>query len=67
MTPESASFLGKAGKLLDDAETLLRNDLNHAAGRTVYLAGFHAAQAFISEGTGRSVKTHKGSTRNCIG
>jgi predicted nucleotidyltransferase len=25
-----------------------------------YLAGFHAAQAFISEKTGKSVKTHKG-------
>jgi uncharacterized protein (UPF0332 family) len=31
-----------------------------AAGRTAYLAGFHAAQALISERTGRAVKTHKG-------
>ncbi len=31
-----------------------------AAGRTAYLAGIHAAQALISEKTGRAVKTHKG-------
>jgi uncharacterized protein (UPF0332 family) len=33
---------------------------NDAAGRTAYLAGFHAAQALISERTGRSVKTRGG-------
>ena len=31
-----------------------------AAGRSAYLAGFHAAQALISEKTGRAVKTHRG-------
>lgn len=31
-----------------------------AAGRAAYLAGFHAAQALISERTGRGVKTHSG-------
>jgi uncharacterized protein (UPF0332 family) len=31
-----------------------------AAGRTAYLAGFHAAQALISERAGRAVKTHRG-------
>ncbi|MGH6991125.1 MAG: HEPN domain-containing protein [Stellaceae bacterium] len=31
-----------------------------AAGRTAYLAGFHAAQASISERTGRAVETHGG-------
>jgi uncharacterized protein (UPF0332 family) len=39
---------------------MLGMKLHDAAGRTAYLAGFHAAQAFISEKTGRSVKTHKG-------
>jgi uncharacterized protein (UPF0332 family) len=39
---------------------MLAIKLNDAAGRTAYLAGFHAAQAFISEKTGKSVKTHKG-------
>jgi uncharacterized protein (UPF0332 family) len=34
--------------------------LYEAAGRTAYLAGFHAAQALISERTGKAAKTHKG-------
>jgi uncharacterized protein (UPF0332 family) len=60
VTPESGYFLGKAHKLLAEAEAVLGIGLNDAAGRTAYLAGFHAAQAFISEVAGRSVKTHKG-------
>ena len=60
MTPETAQFLAKARKLLGQAEVMLKIGLNDAAGRTAYLAGFHAAQAFISEKTGRTVKTHKG-------
>jgi uncharacterized protein (UPF0332 family) len=39
---------------------MLAINLNEAAGRTAYLAGFHAAQALISEKTGRSVKSHGG-------
>ncbi|MBV8180984.1 MAG: HEPN domain-containing protein [Mycobacterium sp.] len=31
-----------------------------AAGRDAYLAAFHAAQALISERTGRSLKSHGG-------
>ena len=34
--------------------------LNERAGRTAYLAGFHAAQALIFEIDGRAVKTHHG-------
>ena len=60
MTPETAQFLEKARRLLHDAAAMLAIDLNEAAGRTAYLAGFHAAQAFLSEQTGRTVKTHKG-------
>lgn len=60
MTPETAQFIRKANKLLLEAEAMLKIGLNDAAGRTAYLAGFHAAQAFISEKTGRAVKTHKG-------
>jgi uncharacterized protein (UPF0332 family) len=33
---------------------------HEAAGRTAYLAGFHAAQALIFEKTGRTARTHKG-------
>jgi uncharacterized protein (UPF0332 family) len=60
MTPETAQFLAKADKLLHEADAMLSINLNDAAGRTAYLAGFHAAQAFISEKTSRMVKTHKG-------
>jgi uncharacterized protein (UPF0332 family) len=60
VTPETGYFLEKADKLLAEAESVLSINLNDAAGRTAYLAGFHAAQAFICERTGKSVKTHKG-------
>lgn len=60
MTPETAQFLAKAEKLLQEAEAVLNIALNDAAGRAAYLSGLHAAQAFISEKTGRTVKTHKG-------
>jgi uncharacterized protein (UPF0332 family) len=39
---------------------MLTIGLNEAGGRTAYLAGFHAAQALISEMTDRAVKTHRG-------
>jgi uncharacterized protein (UPF0332 family) len=46
--------------LLGEADVMLAMQLHDAAGRTAYLAGFHAAQALISERTGRAVKTHRG-------
>jgi uncharacterized protein (UPF0332 family) len=60
MTPETALFLAKANKFLAEADAMLNIGLSDAAGRAAYLAGFHAAQALISERTGRTVKTHKG-------
>lgn len=39
---------------------MLTVDLNDAAGRTAYLAGFHAAQAVIFETHERVFKTHSG-------
>lgn len=39
---------------------MLAMQYNEAAGRSAYLAGFHAAQALISHRTGRAAKTHKG-------
>ncbi len=33
---------------------------NDEAGRAAYLAGYHAAQALISERTGKIAKTHEG-------
>jgi uncharacterized protein (UPF0332 family) len=61
LTPETSLFLAKARRLLAEAEGMLTTmHYNEAAGRTAYLAGFHAAQALISDSTGRAVKTHKG-------
>jgi len=47
VTPQAAGFLEKARHLLAEADIMLGVGLNDAAGRTAYLAGFHAAQAFI--------------------
>lgn len=60
MTPEATRFLKKAHTLLNHADIMLSVNLNDDAGRTAYLAGFHAAQAFIFEHLGKSLKTHQG-------
>ncbi len=60
MTPETGYFLDKARRLLSESAAMLAIHLHDAAGRTAYLAGFHAAQALISERTGKAAKTHKG-------
>jgi uncharacterized protein (UPF0332 family) len=60
LTPESELFLAKARRLLAEAEGMFGMRYNEAAGRTAYLAGFHAAQALIFERTGRAAKTHGG-------
>lgn len=60
MTPEAERFLAKARKLLDHATTMLRVGLDEDAGRTAYLAGFHAAQAFIFESAQKALKSHHG-------
>ena len=59
MTPEARLFLDKAGVALAKADDVLAHWPDEA-GRMAYLAGFHAAQAFISERTGKSAKTHRG-------
>jgi uncharacterized protein (UPF0332 family) len=58
LKPETALFLKKSRELLDQAETMLGVGLNEAAGRTAYLAGFHAAQGLIFETAGRVFKRH---------
>jgi uncharacterized protein (UPF0332 family) len=60
LKPQSAQFLKKADSLLIEADKVLSVGLNEAAGRTAYLAGFHAAQALIYEHLGRALKTHNG-------
>jgi len=61
VTPQSAAFLEKSRRFLGKAQDLF--DAHHwpdEAGRAAYLAGFHAAQAFLFETTGKVFKSHKG-------
>jgi uncharacterized protein (UPF0332 family) len=61
VTPEAEEHLDKAREALIKARGLL--DVMHysdEAARAAYLAGFHAAQALISERTGRIAKSHSG-------
>ena len=48
MTSEAAAFLWKAYGLLADARTMSTVKLHDAAGRTAYLAAFHAARGWLS-------------------
>jgi uncharacterized protein (UPF0332 family) len=56
--PQTAAFLEKSWELLDRANRMLGVGLNEDAGRTAYLAGLHAAQAFLFETNGRVFKKH---------
>jgi uncharacterized protein (UPF0332 family) len=61
VTPETQHHLEKAREYLTKAREILdRLHYNDEAGRAAYLAGFQAAQALISERTGRIAKTHEG-------
>jgi uncharacterized protein (UPF0332 family) len=64
VTPETAGYLGKARELLDEATTALGVNLTNATGLAAYLAGFHAAQAFLSTRSDRVAKTHSGLRSN---
>ena len=63
MTPESERYLAKANLTLEHARKMLGIDLTEDAGRAAYLASYQAAEAFISERTGRITKTHSGAHR----
>jgi len=60
LTPEATRYLEKAQKCLTSAKTSLTVNLTNDAGRSAYLAAFHAAQALIFERTGKIAKTHRG-------
>ena len=62
MKPEARAFLDKSRECLEKAEGMLARWPDEA-GRAAYLAGLHAAQAFIIEKTGQLAKTHKGVQR----
>ena len=68
MKPQSAEFLEKSRQFLAKAQDLLdAHRWPDEAGRAAYLAGFHAAQAFIFESTGKSAKRHGGVQRQFAG
>jgi uncharacterized protein (UPF0332 family) len=60
LTPEAERYLDKARQCVAHARAILAIEIGDDAGRAAYLGGFHAAQAFIFERTGRVAKTHKG-------
>jgi uncharacterized protein (UPF0332 family) len=61
LTPESQEHLDKAQDYLAKSRAFLAvNNYPDEAGRAAYLAAFHAAQALISERTGRVAKRHAG-------
>ena len=60
MKPESARYLEKSHRLLSEARAILPLGFGDLAGRTAYLAAFHAAQALIFERSDRVAKTHRG-------
>ena len=62
MNPNALGHLNKARQLLERARKLLNFDVDYAddAGRTAYLAGYHAAQAYIVTQAGKAAKTHQG-------
>jgi uncharacterized protein (UPF0332 family) len=65
MRPEVSAYLQKARQFLVKARGMLTTDMSaqgwpDEAGRAAYLAGFHAAQAFIFERNGRTPTTHSG-------
>ena len=59
MKPESAAFMEKSREFLVKARGMLDNHWPDEAGRAAYLAGLHAAQAFIFETSGEITKSHK--------
>ena len=60
MKLQTAAFLEKANALLVKSDTMLGVSLTEDAGRTAYMAAFHAAQALIFEVNQRVFKTHSG-------
>ena len=58
MKEQTVAYLEKAREHLDQADTIYSVGLYEPAGRSAYLAGFHAAQALIFETNGRIYKRH---------
>jgi uncharacterized protein (UPF0332 family) len=59
MKPESAAFMEKSREFLVKAQGMFDNHWPDEAGPAAYLAGLHAAQAFVFETSGEITKSHK--------
>lgn len=59
MKLETAAFLEKARESLGKAQGMLDNQWPDEAGWAAYMAGLHAARAFIFESTGEITKSHR--------
>jgi uncharacterized protein (UPF0332 family) len=57
---ESAGHLTKARDVIGFARYALAGEYTDEAGRSAYMAAYHAALAFIVANTGKSPKTHSG-------
>lgn len=57
---DADAHIAKARENLRFAQYALAGDYSEEAGRSAYMAAYHAAQAFIAARTGRSPKTHSG-------
>jgi uncharacterized protein (UPF0332 family) len=60
LKPLTQIFLAKARDDLDEATKILAIRLPKPAARAAYYAVFHAAEAYIYEKLGKTVKTHSG-------
>lgn len=60
MKAETELYLAKAKNDLADARKIAAIGLTKISARSAYYAAFHAAEAYIWERAGKSVKTHSG-------
>lgn len=58
MTPEAAQSLEIARQHLAAADSSIGVPIAFVAAREAYLAGYHAAMAYVLEWTGKAAKTH---------
>jgi uncharacterized protein (UPF0332 family) len=60
VTPEAAQSLEIARQHLAAADASIGVPIAFVAAREAYLAGYHAAMAYVLEKTGKAAKTHSG-------
>ena len=60
MKPLAAACLAKAERSLGEARAMAKIEFVESAGRAAYLAAYHAAQAYIFDGTDKIARTHSG-------